>query len=343
MGEIVTLAKWDLEKNKWKSSENNKGRSFAIANYDKIINDNGKIDYIISAYGSRVEDHSKDYININEKEAGIKNILSYFEKRNRNYAVQLFLMDADAPIIEDAKALANYINSLAMLESTSSINLIGLSKCGVMSFYLPSFLNEKAKKKVNIFNVAAPYKGTKIASPKIFYPEIAALIYKKLHNDKLAELIIPKVLDKYKSISSNSHMDYDIALPNGIDLIDQNVYDEKLIKYIFNQMNISSIKELNSFKNFVTGIDENILKEAIKTFNLNGIALCIIDKLFYEDKSDGFVLTNDQKEVEQVLDIKSHILESSHHDVMSNTRVLNEVLWSIDDSIEDIHYKTYKR
>ncbi len=64
MGKIDIIAKWDLEKNKWTQSSDLKdiGRSFAIANYKKIINDNGKINYIIIDQGSRVEDHSKDFL-----------------------------------------------------------------------------------------------------------------------------------------------------------------------------------------------------------------------------------------------------------------------------------------
>ena len=45
MGTIDIFAKWDLEKNGWTQSDNLKdiGRSFAIASYKRIINDNGKI------------------------------------------------------------------------------------------------------------------------------------------------------------------------------------------------------------------------------------------------------------------------------------------------------------
>ena len=66
MGTIDIFAKWDLEKNEWVQSSDlkDRGRSFAIASYKRIINDNGKINYIIIDQGSRVEDHSKDFSTI---------------------------------------------------------------------------------------------------------------------------------------------------------------------------------------------------------------------------------------------------------------------------------------
>lgn len=69
MGKINVIGKWNLEKYQWQLNPNEKeyGRSFAMATYDKVINNTGKIDYIIIAQGSRVEDHSKDYQTINEK------------------------------------------------------------------------------------------------------------------------------------------------------------------------------------------------------------------------------------------------------------------------------------
>ena len=141
MGKIDVFAKWDLDTDTWNTSPNFKlfGRCFAIANYENIINNTGKIDYIILTHGSRVEDHSKDFVNIKEKEAGMQNIINHYQQRNGNYSIKLFLMDADAPIIEDAKLFANYIEHLASQPSTNSINIVGLSKCSVMNFYVPRF------------------------------------------------------------------------------------------------------------------------------------------------------------------------------------------------------------
>lgn len=226
MGTIDIFAKWDLEKNDWTQSDNLKdiGRSFAIASYKRIINDNGKINYIIIDQGSRVENHSKDFSNIKETEVRIDNVISHYERCNGNYDIKLFLMDADAPIIEDAKLFAKYVESLALLPNTNSVNIIGLSKCSVMNFYVPRFFkNRETFKKTNVYNIASPYEGTKFASIKIFYPEIR----EKFRSKPLSNLIIKKA---YEGISSNSHMDYDIAIPGGIPEEKLHLYDENFIK-----------------------------------------------------------------------------------------------------------------
>ncbi len=328
MGTIDIFAKWDLEKNDWTQSDNLKdiGRSFAIASYKRIINDNGKINYIIIDQGSRVENHSKDFSNIKETEVRIDNVISHYERCNGNYDIKLFLMDADAPIIEDAKLFAKYVESLALLPNTNSVNIIGLSKCSVMNFYVPRFFkNRETFKKTNVYNIASPYEGTKFASIKIFYPEIR----EKFRSKSLSNLIIKKA---YEGISSNSHMDYDIAIPGGIPEEKLHLYDENFIKNVFCTDNVEAVKRLNSFKNILTSIDSSVIKEAIMTGNKQGILMCIFNEMFFEGKSDGMVLTSSQRKVEDVLDIKSYSIKS-HHDVNSNIRAFNEVLGIVDDTI----------
>ena len=199
------------------------------------------------------------------------------------------------------------------------------------------FSNSNTYNKTNIFNIATPYNGTKLASPLIFYPEVKKVILSKIHNEKLADLIYIKLISMYEGISSNSHMDYDIAIPGGIPDSKKNVYDESLIKNIFSTNNIDAIKKLNSFKNFLTGIDQNTLKEAITMMNLTGIGLCILNDVFFNKQSDGMVYISSQKKVDNVLDIKSCKLVSAHHDVASNTRVINDVLHVVDDVIDEFN------
>ena len=334
MGTIDIFAKWDLEKNDWTQSDNLKdiGRSFAIASYKRIINDNGKINYIIIDQGSRVENHSKDFSNIKETEVRIDNVISHYERCNGNYDIKLFLMDADAPIIEDAKLFAKYVESLALLPNTNSVNIIGLSKCSVMNFYVPRFFkNRETFKKTNVYNIASPYEGTKFASIKIFYPEIR----EKFRSKSLSNLIIKKA---YEGISSNSHMDYDIAIPGGIPEEKLHLYDENFIKNVFCTDNVEAVKRLNSFKNILTSIDSSVIKETIMTGNKQGILMCIFNEMFFEGKSDGMVLTSSQRKVENVLDIKSYSIKS-HHDVNSNIRAFNEVLGIVDDTIDEFDDK----
>ena len=332
MGTIDIFAKWDLENNSWMRSDNLKdiGRSFAIASYKRIINDNGKINYIIIDQGSRVENHSKDFSTIKETEVRIDNVISHYERCNGNYDIKLFLMDADAPIIEDAKLFAKYVESLALLPDTNSVNIIGLSKCSVMNFYVPRFFkNRETFKKTNVYNIASPYDGTKFASIKMFYPEIR----KKFK--VLSDFIIKNV---YEGISSNSHMDYDIAIPDGITEERIHLYDENFIKNVFCTDNVEAVKRLNSFKNILTSIDSSVIKEAIMTGNKQGILMCIFNEMFFEGKSDGMVLTSSQRKVEDVLDIKSYSIKS-HHDVNSNIRAFNEALGIVDDTIDEFDDK----
>lgn len=334
MGTIDIFAKWDLEKNDWSQSDNLKdiGRSFAIASYKRIINDNGRINYIIIDQGSRVENHSKDFSTIKETEVRIDNVISHYERCNGNYDIKLFLMDADAPIIEDAKLFAKYVESLALLPDTNSVNIVGLSKCSVMNFYVPRFFkNSETFKKTNVYNIASPYEGTKFASIKIFYPEIR----EKFRSKSLSNLIIKKA---YEGISSNSHMDYDIAIPGGIPEEKLHLYDENFIKNVFCTDNVEAVKRLNSFKNILTSIDSSVIKEAIMTGNKQGILMCIFNEMFFEGKSDGMVLTSSQRKVEDVLDIKSHNIKS-HHDVNSNIRAFNKVLGIVDDTIDEFDDK----
>lgn len=338
MGKIEVLGKWDLANGEWIKNPEQRflGRSFALAHYDKIINNNGKINYIIFAHGSRIEDHTSNYCEIKESKVGMKNIIDHYRNCNGNYAIKLFLMDADAPIIEDAKLLAEYIEILASIPTTNSINLIGLSKCGVMSFYVPRFFKQAVTfSKTNIYNIATPYQGNKLASPLIFYPEVQKLISSKIDNELVSSFIYNKLIKLYEGISSNSHMDYDIGKLGGIPNDRMHLYDESLIKNIFVDENVSTIKKINCFKNFITGIDEKTLRESFFNRDYIGVGLCMLDELFFDNKSDGMVYTEEQKTVEKVLDIKSYTLESSHHNVSSSQRVISDILKVVDDTVEE--------
>lgn len=181
-----------------------------------------------------------------------------------------------------------------------------------------------------------------MASPLIFYPEVKQVISNKLGNNALSEIIYKKLIEFYEGISSNSHMDYDIAIPGGIPKSKSNLYDRSFIENIFSIQNLNAIKKVNHFKNIVTGIDNATLKEAIKTGNLSGIGLCILDDVFFHKESDGMVYIKDQRKIENYLDIKSYILKSAHHDISNNNRVLNNVLYIVEETIEETKEKRLK-
>ena len=334
MGTIASYARWDLSNNCWISGvKYDIGRSFSIVNYNDFIRDNGGINYIIINHGSRVDNFSKDNRTISDSSAGINNILNHYKNVLGNYSIKLFLMDADAPIIENASFYARYIDYLADLPETESITIIGFSKCSVMNFYIPSFFtNPRSFELVNMFNVASPYNGTKLASPLIIYPEIKKAVYAKISDERLANLIYSKLIAFYESMSSNSHMDYDISVIGGIPKDKLGVYDETLIRDVFCKNNIEAINKLRSFRNIITGIDKNTLRYALRTMNFIGIGLCILDNVFFENKSDGMVYVDSQHLVEQHMDIKSDRLVSAHHDVCRNKKAIGDLLTIVDDT-----------
>ena len=179
-----------------------------------------------------------------------------------------------------------------------------------------------------------------MASPKIFYPDVKKLIVSKLGDNKLSNSVYKALISFYESISSNSHMDYDIAMLGGIPDDKLHLYDDSLIKDMFSNQNINAITKVANYKNLVTGIDDKTLKESLKTMNLIGIGLCILNDWFFDKKSDGMVLTSSQRLVETHIEsLKSNTLISSHHDVASNDRVFKDILYIVNDTIDEENEK----
>ncbi len=117
MGQIKGIAKWDLETNGWRdiASQADKRKALSIASYRDVIHDesdNG-FHYILIADGYRVENLSKNAETISDRKDGIKRVINYFEKKKDNYRIQLLLIDNDAPLKEEGKYFASYIDSLA--------------------------------------------------------------------------------------------------------------------------------------------------------------------------------------------------------------------------------------
>ncbi|MBQ7790082.1 MAG: hypothetical protein IJ399_02340 [Bacilli bacterium] len=343
MGKINIIGKWDLNENKWKTPTTEEyGKSFSLAIYEPIINDenSSEINYIIIANGTRIEQHTKDFNVISDKELKINYVKKHFEKQKGNYQIISLFMDNDAPLIEAAKLFSEYIDNLAINENTKSINLISVSKCGTMSFYTPRFFKyEESFNKTSLHNVAVPYQGTKFASPFIIFQEVKSLLNAKLGNNELSKKSYLKLLKIYKEICSNSHMDYDIAQPGGIPAESHHKYDKNYIKNIFSKENIEAIKRIQLFKNYTTQIDEKTFIEALLSLNIKGIGLCFADELLFHGKSDGLTSLHSQKTVEKVLDIKSEHLKSAHHDVTSIPKVYNKILDEITSSIQNTKQK----
>ena len=342
MGTIQPIGKWNNETNTWhKPSSNQIGRAFSLCDYEYILNDPKKgINYIIVCDGKRLNLHTFDTENIGNYASNMKHIINHYKKSNGNYVIKLFMIDNDAPIIEDAKMLANYVDLLTDKPTTNSVNLVCLSKCGAMSVYIPRFFkNIDSYNKTNIYSIAAPYKGTKLASPKLLYPDLHKIVSTRLGNGLISDLVYKGMIDLYEYLCSNSHMDYDIAVPGEVPQERIYLYDRSFIRDIFDKKNMDALNRINSFTNITTGIDANTLPEAIRTINVTGMCLCLLDELLFDKPSDGMVRVKDQKAIESVLGIDSINLESSHHDVFSNNRAYSKVLDIVDDTIEDFNQK----
>ena len=328
MGVIKYASKWNQQFKKWETPEHDeKFRSFAVGSYlsefDTILNSSEpEYNYVIISYGFRVEDHSNDTYKINKYEFFIDRFVDYFMNNSKsNYIVRYVMLDADAPLVEEAKKLASYIDNLA-------------SMSGTINMYTPKyFQNSKSYELTHIYNIATPYSGTTMASPLYFYPQIKELVTSKLGDNPISNFIYKKLVDFYESRSSNSHMDYDIAKPGGVSEDKKDNYDEEFIKNIFSEENIEALKKIKGFENFTTHIDKAVIKKAIQTGDFNTIGLCILNSWFFDKKSDGFVLTSDQSLVENYLDVKSTDLASSHMIMTSDS--LDTVLDSINKNVEN--------
>ncbi len=337
MGTIEHFAKWNKKTKQWEKPRfEDLGHCFSIADYDTIINNPGeKINYIIIASGSRLERNTKEYLKIDEKIYRIDNVIEHYKHQKGNYHIQCFFIDKDAPIIESSKKFAEYIDSLAVLPTTKTINVMGVSKCGAMSLYAPRFFKQNETfHKFNLFNVTVPYQGTKFASPKLVLSEARAFSKKIFGNSPFSNILFQKLKESYLDGCSYSHMDYDVSLQNSIGGNHRALYDKNFVKNMFCSENIDAIREINSFKNFTTRIDRDTLPEAIRTFNSWGISLCLLNEIFFDGKADGLVPYESQKSIDDILHTESIHLPSSHHDVNTNIRVCNQILEEIDKTIE---------
>ena len=340
MGIIRPIKKWNLETNLWEQPTNeNIGRSFCFAEYEDIINDKStqKYHYIIIAEGSRVEDHTKKPPRIKDKEVNISRVIKYLKKQKYNYKIVLFLMDADAPIIEDAKLFAELIDKKASDSKCDSINLIGISKCGAMGFNIPSFFkNPDSFSKTNLYTIATPFEGTKLASQKILFKEVKDWVRGIFGKNKFSDFIADKLCSIQTNISSNSHMDFDIAIPDGVFEHQKSKYDSTFITNMFSNENLNAVSKLRKHINFETGIDKKTIWEAIFTLNFTGVGLCMINRIFFNKKSDGLVTIESQEAVTKYIpDIKRIKLKTAHHGVMTNKRLIKDIMNVVFQTIEE--------
>lgn len=341
MGTIKVIKKWDLKSNSWnnKVNDEDKKRALSIAEYGLIRHDeSSQINYILLADGCRVENHTKDSSHIRENRAGIANILSYFESKKENYKIELLLVDNDAPLAEESKVLASYIDFLSRKSTTKTVNVIGLSKCGVMSFDMLKYLKSPfSKLKARVYSVSSPYTGTIMASPLLLESEVKNIISSKIGESALADKITAAFMKLYYSIMSNSHMDLDIAVPHYVpDYLKAN-YDLTFLQNIFSDTNLSSITNVRHYENICTAIDDTTLKNSLKSGNLVALGLCILNDTLFAGKSDGMVSLESQQKIESYYPFEhsaSKII-SSCHGALSTPIYANELLNIVNANMQN--------
>lgn len=343
MGKIDIIGKYSDKTKNWNYDIQNLKTSLAIADYEPIINNSSqKFDYIIYCYGSRVENHSKDGYNIKPKEAHVNNIIDYFKKTNHNIIVKFIMLDKDTTLKNNSLFLSNYINYLCDNNNCNSINIIGYSKSGVMFFDMMKYINQRNYKKINLYNVATPYLGTKMASPKIIYNDVRRYIENNILDEVLTNKIYNKIVKCYEKLTSDSHIYYDVASANGVPDNKLDKYDPTLIQNIFCDDNLNAISKINRFSNYVTGINDNTLKRAKKTFDIKGIGMCLLDEKLMYRNSDGFVHIVSEEAVSKYFDLENIYIRGAHHDFMGDKLYCNQLLDDIDENINIDKLKTKK-
>lgn len=347
MGVIIPVRKWNLKNSSWDKVESHEDRmcAYSIVSYGDVKHDDGgEVNYIIIADGCRVENHTRNPRRILESTAGISNVIQYFENKQGNYRIELILVDKDAPLDEESKRIAHYIDCLSGMDNVKTINFLGFSKCGVLAFNMMKyFKRESSLSKARVYSISSPYRGTVMTSPLYFEQKLKLVVEKILGKNVLSQKIIEYVVNIYRKTLSNSHMDYDIAQVGGVPNSQIGNYDADFLGEIFSCENIEAAKRVAHYENIFTHIERKAIIEAIKSLNIGGLGMILLDKLILEGDSDGLVGLDSQVSiVEHVEDLKYFHLVSVHNSLrMSETS--RQILDRVADGIEPKVLKFEKR
>ena len=169
------IAKYDVLNNKWKKADKtNKQKALSVVKYNtkfgiKRKESNTNFDYFIVMNGMRAENYSKCG---NGTGWGMNNFLQEIDKIDAKLKVVSILVDNDAPLEEQGKLLARYINKIKINEKCEKIHILGISKCGTIIVSMLKYLTDVNLDKLNLIAYMAPYRGTIFASPTLFYKKI---------------------------------------------------------------------------------------------------------------------------------------------------------------------------
>lgn len=292
--------------NEWREcrSDYEKSRCASIVEYKSPLKSSEEeVNYVIIACNRTLESITENCDTVSGSELSMNKIYEWFSNQGYNYRLQVFLMDADAPIREDANLLAQYIDTLAINPKTKSINLLGISECGAMSFYVPRFFaSEDSYKKTNVITVGTPFNGTITHSPKRIYELIEDKIISISGDTAFTEKLSKRIISIYRNMRINSHRFYDVAVINGIPIGKMEFYDESFIRKMFSMKNLHAIQKVRSYKNFALQINMKVIVEAMKKRNKTSLKYCLMDRILFDGKdSDGIVPVESQKSIKEFL------------------------------------------
>ena len=317
------------------------GKAFAIS-YNKVTCDEESedLDVIIFANGNRVKDVSKDNLHSYQERDYVSKISNYFKNKNKNVLIFHILLDPDISLNIDSQIFAHYIDYLASKQNIRTINLIGHSKCGPVFFNMPKyFKNPHSYEKTSLVTTASPFAGCLIASPKLFFKEVKAVVDNTLPAP-LNNIVFNALLKYYNNTSSNSCMDNDIALPG----YESENYDPEFIRRLFDLANINAIKQLRYYHNFTTGIDNTSLMKSLRRRDFTSVGLCLMDRYFMDELTDGFIEVSSQEKVNEHLDHPSSEVKGATHYFLSHEDELAIILDYVNEKIdEQIGQKKYTK
>lgn len=305
-GSVSHLKKYDIESKSWRKyrSDSEKGSCASIVEYKTAFKrSEEEVNYVIIACNKTLESITTNYDTVSGSVFSMDKVCEYFSNQSENYRLQLFLVDADAPLREDAKLLAEQIDIIATNPNTKSVSLIGISECGAMSFYVPSFFkSEDSFKKTNIVTVGTPFNGTITHSPARIYELIKNKIISIFGDTDFSKNLSKRIISIYREMRINSHRFYDVAVINGIPIGKVEFYDESFIRKMFSTENLHAIRKVKSYKNFVLQINSKVIMHVIKKRNKTGLKYCLMDSVLFDGKdSDGMVSVESQKSVKEFL------------------------------------------
>ena len=360
-GSVRHLKKYDSEAKTWRKCRSNseKGSCASIVEYKPVLRRSGEeVNYVIIACNKTLESiatnrertlksttNNRDktlesittnYDTVSGSVFSMDKVCEYFSKQSENYRLQLFLVDEDAPLREDAKLLAEQIDIIATNPNTKSVSLIGISECGAMSFYDPSFFkSEDSFKKTNVVTVGTPFNGTITHSPHRIYELIKARIVSTFGDTVFSEKLRDLIILSYRKMRINSHRFYDVALKNELPSGKLEFYDASFIWEIFSEKNLHAIRKIRSYKNFVLKINGAVVAEAIRRRNKTSFNYCIMHKILLAGKDSNIIAPVESQELVEdsdgVVPVKS---QESVKEFLGDIGV-PEVLYATNNILEE--------